>query len=129
MRLARFCSASNSNHNFVDRIDLFVVRIVRSRCRISLATFFCSGGGASRVGLEVAATVIVAAAVGEPDFGFSLGIEGRVLVALGGVISIVVGSSDISDRYRLCLVYVINRERKTIVSSPEIPSKMSPTGY
>ena len=65
--------------------------IVRSRCRISLGTFFCSGGGASRVevgvvavAVVVAAAAVVAAAVGGPDFGLCLGRAGRVLVALGG---------------------------------------------
>ena len=86
-----------SKHYFVDRIDLFVVRIVRSRCRISLASFFCSGDGASRVGVGVAvavvsaAIVVVAAAVGGFYFGFSLGQESRVLVALGGGVSLIVG--------------------------------------
>ena len=90
--------------------------IERRRCRISLATFFCSGGGASRVRVEVVAAVgvaaavvvaaiasavvvavavVITAAVGGPDFGLGLGREGRVLVPLGGGISLIVGSSDI----------------------------------
>jgi len=111
--------------------------IERSRCRISLATLFWSGGGASRVGVGVvaavgvaaaAAAVVVVAAVGGPDFGSGLGRAGRVLVTLGGGISLIVGSSDISDRYRLYLVYAINRGKKTIDFS-KISSKMSPAGY
>ena len=112
--------------------------IARCRCRLSLASFFCSGGGASRVGVGVvlvvvvAAIVVVAAAVGGPAFGVGLGAIGgcalEALVVLGGGISLIVGSSDISDWDRLYLVYAINREKKTI-DFIEIASKMSPTGY
>ena len=106
---------------------------------LSLASFFCSVGGAPRVEVRVAVAVVVAAtvvgtaAVGGPAFGVGLGAIGgcalEARVVLGGGISLIVGSSDISDRYRLYLVYAINLEKKTIDSSPEIPSKMSPTGY
>ena len=105
--------------------------IERSRCRISLATLFCSGAGASQVGVGVvaavgvAAAVVVVAAVGGPDFGLGLGRAGRVLVTLGGGISLIVGSTDILDRCRLYLLYAINREKKTKGFS-KIASKMSP---
>ena len=51
------------------------------------------------VDAAVAAVVdaAVAATVGGPDLGLGLVRVGRVLVALGGGISLIVGSSDISD--------------------------------
>ena len=73
---------------------------------MSLAAFLCfSGGGASCVAAVEAAVVavvaIAAGAVGGLAFGFGLGASGGcdldALVALGGGISLIVWSSDISE--------------------------------
>ena len=71
---------------------------------MSLAAFLCfSGGGASCVAAVEAAVVAVVAvaAFGGPAFGFGLsgtgGCDLDALSALGGGISLIVWSSDISE--------------------------------